>query len=631
MIHIIATAVKSGKGGISTALIGFCESDTLRDAGVNIIESHNENKPKLASFRTAAQRIRNDVKPGDVVWIHCARWVSMVRKYLLAYLAKRQGAKVFIQFHSTVTSNYTETVSGRLLLRRLYAIADGICVLSEWWRRLLVERLQFAPERIHIVPNPLDKSFERLALNESYQAPQAEEIKLLAMTRLVEGKNVGTVIEALAHLPAHHKLTVAGDGPLLKHLKKRTAELDLTDRVVFTGWVNYDQKIELLKQQNLFVLPSQFDAFGMGFLEAMSAGLPVVALRTGPTSDVVPHGRAGLLVDDCDPKGLAHAVTAALSEHKRFSLEARKYVATNYPADTILPELLRFFRRDFGRKPRFLGRLKQRLVEHGEPIQSLLAKNKVPLLYYNRIQNVGDALNPYLIEHLTQRKTYRVLRGAQPHILGIGSILHMSTPQSQVWGSGLLDTVRVPSRTQLEKMSFFAVRGKLTRDLLAKNGANVDTIALGDPAVLMNEVYTPRPATKRYRVGIVPHYADKGADIISKMANHDDVNVIDVQQAPEVFIDALAACDFILSSSLHGVILADTYATPNAWVQFSDYPGIGEFKFNDYFSTTHLASAPLKISTSEDLSQLIQAPEKVCCVRQFTADKKRLRASLPKL
>ncbi|RUO62615.1 glycosyltransferase family 4 protein [Pseudidiomarina insulisalsae] len=343
MIHIIATAVKSGKGGISTALIGFCESNTLSEAGINIIESHNETKSKLASFRHAARRIKREVKPGDVVWIHCARWVSMIRKYLLARMAKRRGAKVFIQFHSTVTADYAQKPLGRLLLSRLYKISDGICVLSSWWRHLFLKQLEFSAERIHIVPNPLDKRFEKLAKSASYRAPDPSLIKLFAMTRLVEGKNVGAVIEAMAYLPDRFHLTIAGDGPLQAALKRRVRELGLENRVQFSGWVGYEQKIELLQQQDMFVLPSQFDAFGMGFLEAMSAGLPVVALRTGPCSDVVPHGRVGLLVDDCDPQKLAVTIQDCLAEHKRFSLAGREYVATNYPADTILPHLLKFF------------------------------------------------------------------------------------------------------------------------------------------------------------------------------------------------------------------------------------------------------------------------------------------------
>lgn len=221
MIHIIATAVKSGKGGISTALIGFCESDILIASGVNIIESHNEQRSRVASFREAVRRIRNDVKPGDVVWLHCARWVSMVRKYALARLAKRQGAKVFIQFHSTVTADYTETFLGRCLLQRLYAIADGICVLTKWWQSILIERLGFAAERIHIVPNPIDQRFEQLAHNDFYRAPSTDEVRLLTMTRLVEGKNVGAVIEAMVYLPKHFTLTIAGDGPLRRTSEKK--------------------------------------------------------------------------------------------------------------------------------------------------------------------------------------------------------------------------------------------------------------------------------------------------------------------------------------------------------------------------------------------------------------------------
>lgn len=345
MIHIIATAVKSGKGGISTALIGFCESDILNTTGVNIIESHNEQRSRAASFREAVRRIRTEVKPGDVVWLHCARWVSMVRKYALARVAKRQGAKVFIQFHSAVTADYTNTFYGRFLLRRLYAIADGVCVLTKWWQRLLTDRLGFSAERIHVVPNPIDQRFATLAQNNHYRAPAANAVRLISMTRLVEGKNVGAVIEAMAHLPSHFLLTIAGDGPLRQTLEKRTNELKLEERVCFQGWVDYDEKLSLLQQHDIFVLPSQFDSFGMGFIEAMSAGLPVVALQTGPTTDVVPHGRVGQLVADCDPQHLAEAILATLAEHQRFSLEARDYVAATYSADTILPGLLQFFRR----------------------------------------------------------------------------------------------------------------------------------------------------------------------------------------------------------------------------------------------------------------------------------------------
>lgn len=345
MIHIIATAVKSGKGGISTALVGFCEANILKDAGINIIESHNGQKSKISSFREASKRVKSEVKANDIVWLHCARWFSMLRKYALARIAKRQGAKVFFQFHTLLTPHYTDTVAGRFLLKRLYAMADGICVVSDWWRSVLVDRLDFNPRDIHVVPNPLDENFERLAHDRHYRLPSASCVRLLAMTRLVEGKNVSAVIDTMTLLPEHFHLTIAGDGPLLASLQQQVDELQLTNRVTFTGWINYQEKIRLLQQQDIFVLPSQYDSFGMGFLEAMAAGLPVVALRTGPTADVVPHGRAGLLVNDCKAYALATAIESVLKQHKVFSLTAREYASSTYSTETILPELLSFFNR----------------------------------------------------------------------------------------------------------------------------------------------------------------------------------------------------------------------------------------------------------------------------------------------
>lgn len=345
MIHIVATAVKSGKGGISTALVGFCEADILKDAGINIIESHNGQTSKLSSFRQAAKRIKSDVEAGDIVWLHCARWFSMLRKYLLARIAKRKGAKVYFQFHTLLTPYYTDTFLGRLLLKRLYSMADGICVVSDWWRTVLVRKLGFDTNRIHVVPNPLDDNFTELARSESYRSPKPESIRLLAMTRLVEGKNVAAVIDSLAFLPEQFHLTIAGDGPLSTSLQKRAHELGLADRVQFVGWINYQDKIALLQQQDLFVLPSQYDSFGMGFLEAMAVGVPVVALRTGPTADVVPHNQAGLLVDDCKAESLATAIKSALANHERLSRAARKHALSAYSTEIILPELLSFFER----------------------------------------------------------------------------------------------------------------------------------------------------------------------------------------------------------------------------------------------------------------------------------------------
>jgi pyruvyltransferase len=214
------------------------------------------------------------------------------------------------------------------------------------------------------------------------------------------------------------------------------------------------------------------------------------------------------------------------------------------------------------------------------------AKARVPVVYFDKRLNVGDAITPYLVRRLTGKDTYRVHSNAGVHLLGVGSILHQAKSRSLVWGSGLIDPQWLPGREALEHARFLALRGRLTQRLLAANGANVSSSMLGDPALVMPLFYQPARRLRQYRIGLVPHYADLDSPVVRYMAGLPDVKLIDVGQQPEPFIDALAECDVIVSSSLHGLILADCYRIPNRWVRFSNALIGGEFKFHDYYSTT---------------------------------------------
>ncbi|MCE8031830.1 MAG: polysaccharide pyruvyl transferase family protein [Halomonas sp.] len=215
-----------------------------------------------------------------------------------------------------------------------------------------------------------------------------------------------------------------------------------------------------------------------------------------------------------------------------------------------------------------------------------VAKGKVPAVYFDRQLNVGDALTPYLIEKLTGKVAYRVRSNTVDHLLGVGSIMHLAKRRSLVWGSGIIDPEWLPGRDVLESARFFAVRGRLTLELLAANGADVATVALGDPALVMPQLYCPKRRSTKYRIGLVPHYADREAPMVRYMASQSGVRLIDVRQQPEPFIDAICECETVVSSSLHGLILSDGYCIPNLWVRFSDGLIGGEFKFHDYYSTT---------------------------------------------
>lgn len=264
-------------------------------------------------------------------------------------------------------------------------------------------------------------------------------------------------------------------------------------------------------------------------------------------------------------------------------------------------------------------------------------QSKLPIFYFDRTLNVGDVLNPYLVSKVAGKDTFLTKHRTQAHLLAIGSIMHFGTPHSHVWGSGVIECDQLPPDSTLKRMKFYAVRGKSTKQLLQERGVSLGNLPLGDPAVLTSTFYTPKRSDKRYKVGIVPHFVDFDNQIFDELKENHDIRIIDVRQHPESFIDQLCSCDHVLSSSLHGLILADTYNIPNAWVRFSDRVIGGNFKFLDYYSTTDMGldREPLSqlqpniINDRVTLNQILTNIESVCRINKYIFDKKKLMNSFP--
>jgi pyruvyltransferase len=139
-----------------------------------------------------------------------------------------------------------------------------------------------------------------------------------------------------------------------------------------------------------------------------------------------------------------------------------------------------------------------------------------------------------------------------------------------------------------------AVRGKLSARSLSNQGIPCPQI-YGDPALLLPDMYQPAQ-TKKYSFGVVPHYVDLGYKKGILRNEYDDnrlaemgIKIIDVSQDFFGFINQVNHCEYIASSSLHGLILAHAYGIPAVWVRFDNFvSGHDGFKYADYYSTTDL-------------------------------------------
>ena len=187
----------------------------------------------------------------------------------------------------------------------------------------------------------------------------------------------------------------------------------------------------------------------------------------------------------------------------------------------------------------------------------------------------------------------------------IGSILGGANELAEVWGSGFIrENEAVIGRPR----AVHAVRGPLSRASLLQQGIECPEV-YGDPALLLPRFFNPN-VPKRYSVGIIPHYVDKGHPWLERYRHDSQVLILDIESDIQNFVRSVKSCEVILSSSLHGLICADAYGVPNAWVQFSDDVVGGDFKFRDYrLSIGAGEPKPLRMAETTELAFVVGKAE----------------------
>lgn len=195
----------------------------------------------------------------------------------------------------------------------------------------------------------------------------------------------------------------------------------------------------------------------------------------------------------------------------------------------------------------------------------------------------------------------------------IGSVIGWyETPQTIVWGSGLISN---KEHIETKPKQICSVRGPETRKRLLKMGINCPQ-KYGDPALLISRYYKATPLPKRYKIGIIPHHSDIDNSIIHCFINKypDAVLLINLTQYEQWtdIPDMVVSCDCVLSSSLHGLIVADSYGVPNAWIKLSDKVYGGVFKFNDYFSSVQRQEKQITIKSIADLECILASSIREC-------------------
>lgn len=290
-----------------------------------------------------------------------------------------------------------------------------------------------------------------------------------------------------------------------------------------------------------------------------------------------------------------------------------------------------------------------------------MRKTDLPIYWAKGVPNFGDSVTPELMRFLLAREIVWTTK-AKSEVLSIGSILGLALvkdmkkgfwgaieskfaalksrfmPEVKICGAGFITEPFDHPFVLRRRASVYAVRGEKTLEILRKLGV-VDTnqaVTLGDPGLLFDSLWsdikwTGKGSKKR---GYIPHecYCGKKRFEEFRLA-HPELHFIDVRKPPKEVFRAISEMEEIFSSSLHGLIAADSLGIPNRWVDLEldgKDAAYRRFKFDDYYSAYGAKREPItleEVPTADIGAQL--DPAEICRVKEslkkaFAALKKEL-------
>lgn len=205
----------------------------------------------------------------------------------------------------------------------------------------------------------------------------------------------------------------------------------------------------------------------------------------------------------------------------------------------------------------------------------------INILHYPS-SNWGDGMNYFLATLISNNNNDIKALPANmgyPGYLFVGSIIEWAKGNEiEICGSGFINR----GELQFKPKKIHFVRGPLTRKRFLDKNIFCPEI-YGDPALLFPKFYNPT-IDKKYELGIIPHRYHYNSPLINQFKNVSGIKIINIDRqdiGSYGFINEVLECEAIVSTSLHGLIIADAYNIPTGWIHISNLIG-GWFKFTDY-------------------------------------------------
>jgi len=316
-----------------------CSEDAV--ISLNKKEGNDLSIPfKIASF----------CKERNVDIIHSLGWATYAEGLLAAKL--RSKKRRFIYAYRGKTMEDTVRIPRRrITAQRFFSnYCDAILTNSKVSRNEYAREIGINPEKISVVYNGVDvdrfiSEIDSSDINETRKAfgIRDDDIVVGSVARFDPVKNLDGLVRTFSGLneDAHErcKLLLIGDGPELEKVQSLSRNLGLDEKVIFTGM---RQDIpECLSVMNIYVQPSHFENVPNSILEAMAAGLPVIATDVGGIREVVVHKETGFLVEPDNERELVQSIDFLIrhpGKRREMGERGRKRVMSFFSIEKMVSE-----------------------------------------------------------------------------------------------------------------------------------------------------------------------------------------------------------------------------------------------------------------------------------------------------
>ncbi len=280
------------------------------------------------------------------VHLHTCSGFSFFHTAILAWIARRLHVKVVLHIHGAAFDQFfaKSGAIARRMIRRTLAKADAVVALSREWRERIAAMSPNA--KITVIENAVE-------VQPLVERPQKDgPCRFLLLASMDEWKGIDDLLDASALVKdsgAMFELVLAGpEGSAgdARTLQKKIEQRGLANYVRYVGPVPPESKTNWYEWADVYVQPSRHEGMPMAVLEAMAAGLPVIATRVGALPEVVNDRASGLLVDAQTPPALATAMQQLAKDsatRRHYGRAGHEIVAKRFGVDRFRNDLLKLY------------------------------------------------------------------------------------------------------------------------------------------------------------------------------------------------------------------------------------------------------------------------------------------------